>query len=248
MRINRYLRNQEGSSPGGGAAPIAPADPAAQAGAQTPAPAFSPDVLKGVVTEVVAAALPDLRNGIFAELRKSGAFAKGKDPGEAPPTASPPPGPAPASSGLSKAEVEAMLELERVVTTRATKLDLGEGAIRRMRSALSGIAVENLASEADSYVSDLGLGRLATTITPPSTTAPAQPAPVSTAPPISDKGSPAPGGVLDWEREYAENPIGMSSAARQRMDAKYGAEKARRMRVEAAQRQAETIRVTKPQG
>lgn len=67
-------------------------------------------------------------------------------------------------------------------------------------------------------------------------------------PPISDKGSPAPGNASDWEREFAENPIGMSPAARQRMDAKHGVEKARKMRLEAANAQAERIKVTKPQG
>lgn len=96
-----------------------------------------------------------------------------------------------------------------------------------------------------------GLGRASPNPHPTSTQSQTQlttiPA-VPSQPPISDKGSPAPGGVLDWEREYAENPIGMSSAARQRMDAKYGPEKARRMRVEAAQRQAEGIKVERPKG
>lgn len=245
MRINRILRNQEGTSPGGGAPP-APADPSAQSGAQAAAPAISADALKSAVSEALTAVLPDLRNGIFADLRKAGAFTKGK--AEAEPVATPSPGPAPAQTGLSMADVEAMLERERVITARATKYDLGEGAIRRMKSALSGVAPDQLATEADAFVSDLGLARLASNINQPSNTAPAQPAPVSTAPPLSDKGSPAPGGVLDWEREFAENPIGMSSAARQRMDAKYGAEKARRMRVEASARQAEQIRVEKPKG
>lgn len=63
-------------------------------------------------------------------------------------------------------------------------------------------------------------------------------------PPISDKGSPAPGGVTNWEREFAENPVGMSQAARALMDAKYGVEKARRMRVEAATERQGHIRVT----
>lgn len=63
-------------------------------------------------------------------------------------------------------------------------------------------------------------------------------------PPISDKGSPAPGGVTNWEREFAENPVGMSAAARSLMDAKFGVEKARRMRVEAAQNVQGNMRVT----
>ena len=74
------------------------------------------------------------------------------------------------------------------------------------------------------------------------------PPPLPVTPPISDKGSPAPGGVLDWERELAENPIGMSAAAFQRMVAKHGSGEAWRLRIEASNRQAAAIKVTKPQG
>lgn len=76
-----------------------------------------------------------------------------------------------------------------------------------------------------------------------SATAPNVPVP-PVGPPISDKGSPAPGGVTNWEREFAENPIGMSAAARALMDAKHGVEVARRMRVEAATARQGHIRVT----
>lgn len=78
-----------------------------------------------------------------------------------------------------------------------------------------------------------------------------RPAPVPVAPagpPISDKGSPGPGFTATWEAELAENPVGMSTAARRMMDAKFGAEKARKMRLEAAQSQVERIRVTRPGG
>jgi hypothetical protein len=246
MLIKRAHRNQEDASPGGGAP--APAEPTAPQGAQPVAlPSNIVDAIRSVVSESFAAAVPDLRNGIFADLRKAGALKK--EPAQpAPPNPAPQPTGAPTqAAGLSVSDVDAMLERERVITSRATRHELSDAQVRRMRAALAGVDQDKLVTEADSFLTDLGLTKTQNQATTQQAQAPAIPvAPVQ--PPISDKGSPAPGGVLDWEREFSENPIGMSAAARQRMDAKYGAEKARRMRVEAAQRQAELIKVTRPQG
>lgn len=246
MKLNRILRNAEDSSPGGGRSPAPEPEPAA-----SPEPTgdsgTAAEPLEAVVAKAVASALaaeiPKLRNGVFADLRRDGALKKEKTVPQ--PTAPTPQGaPAPVG-GVALADVEAMMERERVITTRQAKLDLSDAVVRRMRSALQGVDAGQYAAEADSFLSDLGIGKRTTNAEP--ATAPVVPASPAQ-PPISDKGSPAPGGVLDWEREFAENPIGMSAAARQRMDAKYGADKARRMRLEAAQRQAENIKVTKPQG
>lgn len=238
MKLKPILRNEEGASPGGGAAP-APPPPAAQQGAQTAAPAIPVDVIKGVVTEALTAALPELRNGIFADLRRDGAFKKDK-PTEQPAAASATSAPA---AGLSVADVESMLERERVIASRAAKHDLNDNVVRRMKSALQGVDASRFAAEADSFLSDLGLVKA-----PPQPAAPAgaQPQP-SNPQPLSDKGAPVPGGVLDWEREFQENPIGMSVAARRAMDAKHGADKGRAMRLEAARLRAEGIRVVRPQ-
>jgi hypothetical protein len=76
-----------------------------------------------------------------------------------------------------------------------------------------------------------------------SATAPLVPVP-PVGPPISDKGSPAPGSMVSYERELAENPVGMSSAAYALMVTKLGEEKARRTRVEAAMARQGNMRVT----
>lgn len=237
MKLNPILRNEEGASPGGGAAPAQP-QPAAQQGAQ-PAPVAIPvDAIKGVVSEAIAAALPELRNGIFADLRRDGAFKKEK-PAEQPAASTAAAAPA---AGLSVADVEAMLERERVIASRAAKHDLNDNVVRRMKSALAGVEASRFAVEADSFLSDLGLVKA-----PPQPAAAAQAAqPQPSNPqPLSDKGAPVPGGVLDWEREYQENPMGMSVAARRAMDAKYGADKARAMRLEATQQRMSGLRVTR---
>lgn len=242
IKPNRILRNEVDASPGGGAAPQQPPSaPTAQPAPAEPAPGISVDAIKGAIADALKTALPAAINGHFANARRNGELKKDKEPTDssASTAATAPP------TGLSMADVQALIKRERVIATHSTKYELDAPKVRWLEKALDGVDPDNLESVAASFISDLGLVKAHTN---PSNTAPAQPAPVSTAPPLSDKGSPAPGGVLDWEREFAENPIGMSSAARQRMDAKYGAEKARRMRIEASARQAEQIRVEKPKG
>lgn len=237
MKLKPILRNEEGASPGGGAAP-AQSQPAAQQGAQPAAATIPVDAIEGIVTKAVAAALPELRNGIFADLRRDGAFKKDK-PTEQPAAATATSAPA---AGLSVADVEAMLERERVIASRAAKHDLNDNVVRRMKSALQGVEASRFAAEADSFLSDLGLVKAPTQ---QQTAAPAvaQPQP-SNPQPISDKGAPVPGGVLDWEREYQEKPHLMSPAAKRAMDAKYGADKARSMRLEAARQMLGDMRVS----
>ena len=230
-----HLRNEEDASPGGGAVPPQQPDaPTAQP--QTPAqPAIPTDAIKAAVADALKAALPDALNGHFANARRTGQLKKDKEP-EAPPTAS-----APAGS-LSMADVQALIKRERVIATHTAKYELDAPKVRWLEKALDGVDPDNLEAIASSFISDLGLTKAA----PPAPPAPAAPTQPSNPQPLSDKGSPAPGGVLDWEREFAENPMGMSPAARQRMDAKYGPDKARAMRLEASRAWAERTRVTPP--
>jgi hypothetical protein len=236
MKLNRILRNEEGASPGGGAVPPAPVEPQAQA-----EPPVTMSALKELLGTLKTEIVTEAKNGVNADLRRAGVFKKTKDD-EPPPSAA---AAAPATTGLSAAEVQAMLKRDRVVTTRSMKHELDPAKVRWLESALQGVEPERLDEVADSFLNELGLAKAAANTAPQPPSPQIQPGAHA---PISDKGSPAPGGVLDWEREFAENPIGMSPAGRQRMDAKYGAEKARQMRLEAARAQADRIRVTKPQG
>lgn len=237
MKLKPILRNEVDASPGGGAV-AAQSQPAASEGAQPAAPVIPPDIIEGAVTKALTAALPKLRDGIFADLRRDGAFKKDK-PAEQPAATAATSAPA---VGLSAADVEAMLERERVIASRAAKFDLNDNAVRRLKSALNGVDVSSLAAEADSFLADLGLAKAPTPQQATTAPAPPQPQP-SNAQPISDKGSPVPGGVTDWEREYAEKPQAMSPAAISAMNAKHGIEKARRMRVERALEMGVGIRV-----
>lgn len=229
--------NEADASPGGGVAPASPAEsPAAIA---TPAPAIvSPDQVKSLINET----LSGFKNSFFAEMRKAGVLGKEKPAPESPtiPTPASPTAAAPAPTGLTEAVLEARLEQERVLVRAQVENKLTDAQVKRMKLALKAEQPEDAAAWTSAYLTDLGLVRTpeqATQVT-------SIPQPQPTGQPISDKGSPAPGGVVNWERELAENPIGMSAAARSAMDAKHGADKARQMRLEAAQAQAARIKVT----
>ena len=240
MRINQLKRiymTEEGASPGGGAAPPAPAQPPA-----TPAaPPEAPDIVSQL-SKLIDDKLTAQRNGIFADLRKAGALGKEKTPETPPATPLAAPAVASPAQGMTAAEVEAMLERERAVTRATVEHKLTDAQIKRMRSALKAENPDDVSTWSAAYLADMGLAKASTPTQPAPATPVAPTAP--TQPPASDKGSPAPGGVLNWEAEFAANPIGMSPAARQLMDAKHGVEKARQMRLKAAEEQAARIRVT----
>jgi hypothetical protein len=238
MRINhtnRFLMNEEDASPGGGSVPPAPAEPTATpAAAPAPEPAIPISQLKSVIGEVFG----ELRNGIFADLRKAGALKK-----DEPVTPAKQPAAAPASTGLTAAEVQQMLERDRVLTRAEIEHKLTPAQAKRMRGILEADRPEDVSGWVSSFVTDMGLVRTETS-TPATPSTPAVP---NTAP-ISDRGAAAPAGAVGWRYEL-NNPIGMSSAARTQMDAELGADKARRMRLDAARKQAGEMRVAfGPQG
>lgn len=226
------------------------AQPAATAPVESQAQADAPvtmSALKELLVSFKTDVVTEAKNGINADLRRSGVFktAKADKQTEQPPPASGQP------TGLSMADIEARfeerLERERVITARATKHELSDAVVRRMKAALSGVAADQFATEADAFLSDLGLVKT----TPPAPTNTQSQSPVQPVtqhqPPISDKGSPSPGQFTpNWKLELGQNPIGMSAAARTAMDAELGVDKARRMRLEASREQTERIKVTRP--
>lgn len=180
------------------------------------------------------------QNAAFAKLRKDGLLGKDKPSSESTATPAPqsPPAAAPTSMGLSAADVQAIVDRTTAITRVQVENKLSDAQVKRMRSALETEKPEDVSTWVSTYLTDMGLVRTAES-NPATPTSQPQP----TAAPISDKGSPAPGGAVNWEREFAENPVGMSPAARALMDAKHGAEKARKMRVEAGQAQMARMKV-----
>jgi hypothetical protein len=235
IKTNRILMNEVDASPGNGApaAPAAPSEPVAE----QKAPAFDLDALVSRLSKVIDEKVEAKQNAAFAKLRKEGALKQDKPEPSASPATPTPSAPAVVQAGMSMADVEALIERKSLIAARAAKHGLNEAQVRRFEAALTGVSRESLASEAEAFLTDMGLVRSteSTTVTP---------APLPSAAPISDKGSPAPGGVANYERELLERPLDMSPAAKAAMDAKYGVEKARKMRLEAAQPHLSRIKVT----
>jgi hypothetical protein len=125
------------------------------------------------------------------------------------------------------------------------KLTKGQRSLLRehVMSRQPGIGdVESLVSD---FVSRAGwLSQAEAPKAPPAPSTPVPPVAVTpSAAPISDRGSPAPAQPVGWRLELAQNPLKMSQGARAAMDAELGPDKARRQRIEAAQRVAETVPV-----
>lgn len=233
MQRKQFLMNEEGGSPGGGSVPpVAPATPPASTGA---APAAEPTVPVSQLKAVIGEVFGEFRNGLFADLRKSGAL--GKEKAESHPAPQSPPAAAPASSGLSAEDVQSMMLQERVFARAEAEHKLTDAQVEWMRTALKGVPASELATRSSAFLRSMGIAKGASEPSTPPTPA----VPQSTQPPISDKGAPSPGGVTAWQRELAENPINMSPAAVNAMIAELGAEPARKRIIEAGMRQAERI-------
>lgn len=211
MRINQAKRiymNEADASPGNGAAAPPPA-PAAPSAAPT-APETPPASIVDQVANLIDSKLKAFENGFFANARRAGVLKQDKPQSE--PTAAQPTPSAPsqAQAGLSMADLDARLELERVIASREAKHGLSEAQTRRLRSALSGISRDALVSEADSYLSDLGLVKAATPPAAPAAPQPAtQPAPAK--PNISDRGPAAPTDLRDFKGVLNSRPLEMTA-------------------------------------
>ena len=185
----KMLMNQEGGSPGGGAAPPAgsgtpnPAPPA-QGGAPA-APSIDTAKLVGDIAKQV-------KDGVFAELRRSGVFKGGKDPepgdgggagaggDKSPPNATP---------GLSPADVQKLIARETAFERIATEHKLTEGQRKHVKAALDSASPEDVGGWAKTFLTDLGIVKAPPTANQ-SNNGGAQGAAPNRSPGISDGGAP----------------------------------------------------------
>ena len=240
-QAKRIFMNEADASPGNGAAatPPTPAEPAAVT------PALDVDLLLTRLTGVIDEKLNAHRNAINAGLRKSGEFKQDK-PSETT-TASQPTtsAPAVAQAGLTGADLDARFELERVIASREGKHGLNEAQARRLRTALGGVSRESLASEADSYLADMGLVKA-----PPQPTTQVQaPAPAAAAKPnISDRGTAAPIDNRDSEGVFHSRPLEMTGHDVDSLILKHGPVKGMQMFQEGVLKALAGVRIKPPRG
>lgn len=242
IKPSKFLMNEEGGSPGGGAAPTPPAEQPADTAAAAPA-GVTLDQVKGLMTEM----LTGFKNATFAELRRAGAFGKDKaaEPAPAPaPSPQPTPSaPAAAQAGLvSMDEVQLLLARRDVVSSRVAKYGLNEAQAKRFEAALSGVPRDQLPTEADAYLNDLGLAKA-----PQPATAPAQAAaPVPAKPNISDRGSAAPTDMRDSDGVVNSRPLEITGHDMDSLILKHGEAKALQMFQERALAALRGVRIRPP--
>lgn len=156
--INRktFLMNEEDGSPGGGAVTPPPAVPAASTGAAQPA-TITVDALRGAVTDVFA----ELKNGLFAELRKSGALKTEKAP----------PAPSPTEAKQNEQaqpaqDVKAIIRRENAIGRGEAQHGMTPKQVEYMRVALEAANPDDERGWIDSYASDMGFAKATTQSTP----------------------------------------------------------------------------------
>ena len=246
--LSNFLMNEADSSPGNGAPAAAPA-PTEPAAAPT-APVLDVDSLLSRLSGVIDEKISASQNATFAALRKSGALKQEKPQGEpAQPSTPTPSAPAAAQAGLSMADVEALLERERVIANRAAKHNLSEAQTRRLKSSLSGVAADQFATEVDSYLADMGLVKATPVTQTQPVTQPNQPAPAQPAKPnISDRGTAAPTDLRDSEGVINSRPLEATSHDVDSLIIKNGRDKGLRMFQERVLNALGNVRIKSPRG
>jgi hypothetical protein len=237
-KSKRIFMSEVDASPGNGApaASPQPAGPNAAPTAPAPEPTITPDQVKSWISE----ALGGFKNEFFANARRAGLLKK-EEPSPRP-TPAKQPDAAPAPTGLTAADVQRMLERDRVLTRAEIEHKLTPAQAKRMRALLEAERPDDVSGWVSAFMTDMGLVRTQDQ-QPPVT--PQQPAVQPNTAPVSDKGSPAPGTASSWQRELAERPLSMSAAARAAMDAELGERVARQKRIDAARAlHGNTLRVT----
>jgi len=249
MLINQAKRiymNEADASPGNGA-PVAPAVPAEPTAAPT-APVFDPDALVARLMGAFDEKLAAHQNATNAALRKAGVFKQDKPvehPMSAPTPQQAPGAPTPtASTGLSMADVEALLERKDVIATRAAKHGLNETQKKRFESAMAGVARDALHAEADAFLADMGLVKAPTPTPATQTQAPSQAA----KPNISDRGTAAPTDMRDSEGVLNSRPLEMTAHDVDALILKHGHDKGLQMFQERVLSALRGIRIKPPGG
>lgn len=243
-RFSRILMNEADSSPGNGA-PVEAAAPAAPV-ATTTAPALDLDVLVSRLTGVIDEKIAASQNATHAALRKAGVFKQDKPASEpTTPTSQPTTSAPSAQAGLSMADVEALLERERVIASRATKHNLTEAQTKRLKSSLAGVSADSFASEVDAYLADMGLVKAAP-VTPPVQTQAAAPAVAK--PNISDRGTAAPTDLRDSEGVINSRPLEATGHDVEALKVKHGEYQGLQMFQERINSALRNVRIAPPGG
>jgi hypothetical protein len=226
MFTRPILMTEEGSSPGGGSPPPVES-PAAPQGA--PATAAQPDI-----PALIAQQFADMKNAIFADLRRSGALGKDKPAQASPPVPAPAPAdPAaqPGTSGMTAAEVQSLMARERAFTRAIASAGLSPDQEAYVESTFRAVNPPDPHEWASTFIKVMGIGakQPVPTQAPPTSAAPPPAAPPAPASNFSDKGPAASSAARDPMAILQNDPRKATMDDFRRLVSQHGQAKALRM-------------------
>lgn len=243
MLIRPPLRNEQDGSPGGGSVPAAPAAPAASNGGSSAAPSSFPvDAIKAIVAEAVAGITPQIRDGVFAELRRAGQLKTEKATPAAPaPTQADAPA-SPSAPGMTAADYQQARARDRAFDRAIATAGLTDGQRDTLESLYVSVNPPDPHAWASDLIAKMGLGKSA-----PQQAATVQPNPTTGAAPavnFSDKGPAAANVARDPKAILAHRPLEMTSEDLSRLKADVGEVKALEMHRDNVRAHLKSIRLT----
>lgn len=246
MLIRPPLRNEQDGSPGGGSVPAAPT-PAAPPNGSAPAaasPSISPEVVHAIASQIAPVIATQVRDGVFAELRRSGQLKTDKPAPTAPAAAPVPmeaPG-APAPGYMTATDYQQARSRDRALDRALSAHGLADGQRDMIESLYMSVNPPDPSAWASDLIVKLGLGKSA-----PQQAASVQPTPTQGAAPaanFSDKGPPAANVARDPKAILAHRPLEITSEDLSRLKADVGEVKALEMHRDNVRAHLKSIRLT----
>lgn len=143
--------NAEGA--GGSGANPPPSNGGASPAQGTSAPTVTIDQVKAMIGETFG----ELKNGLFAEARRSGLLGGNKEPK----TDTKPEGATTQPTGMSAADVQKIVTRERALERSATEHKLTDGQRKRMEQALAADNPDDVSAWSRTYLEDVGIVKAA---------------------------------------------------------------------------------------
>jgi hypothetical protein len=238
--------NEEGASPGGGASP-APAETQTEPQAQGDAP-VTMSALKSLLTGFRTEIATEVKNGIHADLRRSGVYDKPKPAPSAAVAQAPVEAPAAPTAAQAVPDFEASYARERAFTRVIDKAGLTPEQEAFVEETYRQLKPSDPAAWATTFLKNMGIGAKnapVPTATQQATQVAASPAvPPKPTTNISDRGPATAGDVRDVETFVQTRPLEMTSSDFERLQLKVGREKALQMVQESVNAKLRTIRMT----
>lgn len=203
------------------------------------------------MVEAVAGVRDEIKNGLFAELRKAGVLGNKEKAPEPTPASNPTPAPA---ASLSERDIERVVIREQSLGRAEAMYGLDEKRLTHLRRAIGAENPADIGAFVNSFASDMGWQRVTTTApsTPIDNSKTAQPAPTTpaagaaTQPATGILGPASPGDSRDSEAVLVSRPQEATGHDFERLVVKHGMAKALEMWSANVNAYLRTVKVVPP--